>query len=67
MKIQTPSDLKQCCTCARWGGARQPNIFLSYVEYEIGAKGKCHQGEFNQQEMQGAMSGCRKWEQQYRK
>lgn len=65
-KIVTPSNWKQCCTCARWGGERRPyDTFSSSVEYDSNSKGKCYQGGYNQQQTQGTGS-CDKWVQQYK-
>ena len=64
MKNKIPSNWKNCATCSRWCGRKNPDAFCNFVEYDMNEKARCAGGGFNNAKMNGQQS-CSKWTQQF--
>ncbi len=64
MKNKIPSHWKNCATCSRWCGWKNPDAFCNFVEYDMNEKARCAGGGFNNAKMNGQQS-CSKWTQQF--
>ena len=67
MSVIIPKNWKNCMTCNKWCGQRQPNDpWAHFIKCEDAqTKGKCLGGGFNGADMT-ALSTCSKWEPQYK-